>query len=205
MDICGVSFGAKPINDITIKKYDRKKKDFINIPVKFVMLESDNRSDIKVLDKIANQWAKADYMRRIATASHWMNELPISIYALTTQKDKFEKLKSSKILGFAEMRKNENFPDYDWLHYLQVKPEAINTQKGENKTYQYVGTSMINSLKRIYRNISLFSADSPYVENFYRKNGFIEDYMLTRHYLWSSNVFRRLKIRIENYIHKYGF
>lgn len=205
MSTLDVSFGAKPVNSITIKKYDKNKKNFIDIPAKFVMLESGNNSDIKVLDRIATQWTNADYIRRIATASHWMNELPINIYALTTQKDKFDKLKPSKILGFAEMRKNANFPDYDWLHYLQVKPEAMNTQKGENKSFQSVGTAMIKSLKKIYHNITLYAADSPYVENFYKKNGFIEDYMLTRHYLWSSNIFKRLKVRIENFIHKNGF
>lgn len=205
MDICGVSFGAKPINSITIKKYSKKKQDFIDVPAKFVRLEADNRSDIRVLDKVAQQWTGADYIRRIATASHWMNELPISIYALTTQTDKFDKLKSSKILAFAEMRLNENFPKYDSLYYLQVKPEAMNMGKDKNEGYQSVGTSVIKSLKKIYHNISLFSADSPYVENFYKKNGFIEDYMLTRHYLWSSNVLRRMKIRVDNFIHKYGF
>lgn len=205
MDICGVSFGAKPINNITIKKYDKKQKDFIDVPAKFVKLEPDNRSDIRVLDEIANQWTGADYIRKIATASHWMNEVPISIYALTTQKDKFDKLKPSQILGCVEMRKDKNFPKYDWLYYLQVKPEAMNTEKGKNKGYQYVGTSMIKSLKKIYHNISLFSADSPFLENFYRNNGFIEDYTLTRHYLWSSNILRRLKIRLDNFIHKSRF
>ena len=195
-------FWCKPINNITIKKYDKKQKDFIDVPAKFVKLEPDNRSDIRVLDEIANQWTGADYIRKIATASHWMNEVPISIYALTTQKDKFDKLKPSQILGCVEMRKDKNFPKYDWLYYLQVKPEAMNTEKGKNKGYQYVGTSMIKSLKKIYHNISLFSADSPFLENFYRNNGFIEDYTLTRHYLWSSNILRRLKIRLDNFIHK---
>ena len=204
MNIDSVNFGAKPINSIKIKKYDKNKGDFVDIPAKFVRLDADNRSDIKVLDKIAKNWKNADYIKKIATASHWMKTLPINIYALTTQQDGFDKLKSSRILGFAEMRKDDNFPKYDWLYHLQVKPEAINTEIGAKKGYQHIGKSIITSLKKIYHNISLFSADSPYLESFYKKNGFIEDYMNTRHYFWSSNVFKRWAIKFANFRFKYG-
>jgi hypothetical protein len=199
-----VTFGAKPINDVIIKKYNKSKKEYVDFPAKFVKLEAGNYSDIKVVDKIAQQWTNAVYIKKIATASHWMKTLPIEIYALTTQKDKFDRLKSSKILGFAEMRKEKDFPDYDSLYYLQVKPQVMNITGYDNKSYKYTGTSIIKSLKKIYHNISLFSADSPNVENFYRKNGFIKDYMLTRHYLWSSNPLKRLKIQILNFRFEYG-
>ena len=204
MNISSVSFGAKPINDVVIKKYNKSTGVYEDYPAKFVKIESGKKADIVAIDKAAKNWKGAFYIGKIATAAHWLDSLPIEIYALTTQQDKFNKLKSSKILGFAEMRKDSNFPDYDWLYYLQVKPKAINISGQDNKTYQHTGTSMIKSLKKIYKNISLFSADSPYLEEYYKRNGFIEDLEYTRHYLWSSNIFKRLKLRIKKFILQLG-
>ena len=203
MNIDSISFGAKYLNTVTIKKYDKNTKGYVDLSANFVKLEHDNKFDIAAVDKTAEKWKDAKYIRKIATASHWFNSLPIDIYALTTQKDKFSKLKPAKILGFAEMRKDEAFPKYDLLYHLQVKPDAINVNNSDAK-YKYVGTSILNSLKKIYKNIFLYSEGNPNVKKFYQNNGFIEDSMLRRRYLWTSNIFRKIKIYCYNKIHRFG-
>ena len=205
MDICGISFCAKPINDVIIQKYNKKTGLFDHLSVKFIKIEPDNKNDIRAIDKAAQKWTDAKYIRKIATASHWSGSLPIDIYAVTTQKDKFNMLKPNRILGFAEMRKDKNFPKYDWLYHLQVKPEAINVNNpNPQKEYKHVGTSILNSLKKVYKNIFLYSEDSPNIEKFYRDNGFIEEYIFNRRFYWSSNFFNRLKIYLHNKFNIWG-
>lgn len=205
MDIDSINFGAKFINKVTIQKFDKKTKGFVDYPANFVKLESGKHSDIKVVDKAAEQWKGAKYIQRIATASHWMDATSIDVYALTTQKNKFENLKYSKVLGFAEMRNDERRPKFKWLYYLQVKPSAQNIDNSGKKDYKHVGSSTLQSLKKIYKNISLFSADSPNIEQFYESHGFIQDYEGKAHYVWCSNILKRLKIRWNAYRISRGF
>lgn len=200
MNTDGINFGAIQINKkpILINKYNNATKQFEKIPTNFIRLDSYNE-DIKAVEAAASAWTNALYIKKIATASHWMKTLPIEIYALTIQKDNFDKLEHEKILGFAEMRNDDNNPRYKWLYRLQVKPEATNVNNN-NKIYNYVGTNIIKSLKKIYKNISLFSIKNPNIEKFYKNNGFIEDYRGEKHYVWTSNLITRFKIYLDKLI-----
>jgi hypothetical protein len=61
-----VSFGAKPLYDTKIKKFDREKTGFVELPVNFVKLEP---SDIRIIDVLAETWEGAEYINKIATAT----------------------------------------------------------------------------------------------------------------------------------------
>ena len=204
MDIDSVSFGAKPVSSVIVQKFNKKTKNFEDCLVNFVKLEPNNKSDIKAVDKVAQLWKGAKYIQKIATASHWMGKVPINIYALTTQKDKFERLKYSKILGLAEMRIDDKRPNFDWLYHLQVKPNAMNVNNLGEKTHKHVGTGILKSLKKVYKNICLYSEDSPNIEAFYKSNDFKNDYISIRRYFWTNNIFTKLKILWNNYIMKTG-
>ena len=205
MDIDRVNFGAKYINTIKIKKFDEVSESFANYSVAFVKLDPNNKDDLRVVDAAVIQWKDADYIKKIATASHWIGKAPIEVYALTTQKNNFNKLKPSKILGFAEMRKDQIRLDFNWLYYLQVNPKAININKtNSSNQYKYVGTSILKSLKKIYNNISLYSVNIPPIIKFYKDNGFIKDFIGENHYLWTSNLLKRLKIYYEQFMHASG-
>ena len=202
MDIDSISFGALPINNTKILQFDKKTKRFLPEKVKFVQIDSRNKLDITALDSLIDKWKGADYIRRIVTASHWVGIAPIEVYAITSQKDKFESLDSEKILGLAEMR-DDIRPNYKRLHYLQVNPKAINVNQTGDKNYKLVGRKMIKSLKKIYKRIALDSADSPNIEKFYQNNCFIKDYRTEGRYLWSSNIIERIMIRIDNFRNMY--
>ena len=178
MEINRINFGAKPINDVTIKKWDKQTKKFADYPAKFVKIDSENPIDLSVLNTLAQKWKDAKYIQQIATASHWMNVrkyVEIDVYALTSQQKDFEQLRQNKILGVVEMR-NEK-----------------------------AGSSILDSLKKIYGKMSLFADEGKNIQKFYKKNGFIEDYQGKNHYSWSSNIFERLVIRINAFIRKKGF
>ena len=207
MEINRISFGAKPINDVTIKKWDRQTKKFTDCPAKFVKIDSENPIDLSVLNTLAQKWKGAKYIQRIATASHWMNirkYVEIDVYALTSQQKDFERLRQNKILGVVEMRNDPNDSKNRKVWYLQVKPSVMNVNNQNNK-YEKAGTSILDSLKKIYTRMSLYADDDKNIQKFYKKNGFIEDYQGRNHYSWSSNIFERLRIRINAYIRKNGF
>lgn len=207
MEINGVSFGAKPINKVNIKKWDKNSKTFEKFPATFVKIES-NKLDLSAINNVAQKWKGATYIKRIATNSHWMDMrdyVEIDVYALTTQEKNFDKLKPNKIIGVAEMRSDEKRPNWRKLHYLQVKPDFINIDNSDKKKYKNVGKAIVKSLKKIYSNISLYSDDIKSVKEFYERNGFISDYSTINHYSWSSNFFTRLKIRFNAYMMRQGF
>lgn len=196
-----ISFGAKPINNPIRKIFDRKSIKYTDLPAEFVKLE---HTDIKAIDNIAETWENAQYAKKIATASHWMQSLPIEIYALTGQKDNFHKLDPTKIFALAVMKPDDKRKGFKWLYYLQVKPEMINVDNNGRKFYRHTGTAMLNSLKRIYSKISLYSTGSKNVKAFYENNGFVEDYTGENHYIWTSNIISRLKLKLEKMMIKFG-
>ena len=207
MEVSSVTFGAKPINDVVIKKLDKSTKEFIDYPAKFVKIDPDNKVDLSVLNLLVQKWKGATYIRRIATNSHWMKSrkyVEIDVYALTTQNNNFERLKPNKILGLAEMRNDADNPKNRKLWHLQVKPSAINVNN-KNKQYKYVGSSMLDSLKKIYKNMSLCSDDNKNIKEFYKKNNFVEYYEGRNHFSWSSNLFTMLKIRIKALKNKWKY
>jgi len=197
-----INFTALPINKVNIKKYDKKTKNFINYPANFVRLVANDRNDINAVNKCAQQWKNADFIDKIATAAHWIgyrNGVEINVYALTTQKNNLKKLNPQYILGLAEIRTDNENPQNTILYHLQVKPSAINVHNKDNKSYKKVGTSIVKSLQKQFKNISLFSIKDTDVENFYKNLGFIEDYFGEKHFTWSSNILKRLKVRFDKF------
>lgn len=197
MQIDSVSFGAIPINTAVIKKYNKISEKFVNYPVHFVKLDANNKGDLEAVNKIVPKWKSAKYIQQIATSAHWMKEKPIEIYALTSQNENFERLQPNYILGFAEMREDKYDSENTLLRYLQVRPGAINVNQKHRINYKYVGSTILKSLKQIYDNISLFADNDKHIEAFYKKNGFISDFKGARHYAWSKNIIKRLRMHIE--------
>ena len=196
--INSINFKAQPLNKINIQMYEKKSKSFIPCTVTFVRLDASNKTDMEAIEKSAKTWKNSRYIQRIATAAHWMNIVPIEVYALTRQQKNFSKLNHNKILGFAEMRTDDNDKRFKSLYYLQVREEARNINNPKNKTYKKVGSSILTSLKNIYKNISLFSDGGTALEQFYTKNNFIKDAACPKRFLWSSDYLMKLKIYIEN-------
>ena len=198
-----ISFGAISCNKVRIKVFDENAKKFLSKPAFFVKLEASNRDDITAVNFAAETWKGAPYITKIAKASHFMKSDDIDVYALTTQTSGFERLNPNRLIGFAEVRNNCNLPKFNLLYHLQVKPAVMNVDRYGKKTHKYVGSSILHSLKKIYKNITLFSADSPNVEKFYIHNGFVRDAKQPQRFLWSSNIFKKLQIHWNNFLFKF--
>ncbi len=205
MDIDSISFGATPLNKVRVKRLDSKTNKFKNIPAYFVRLDAKNKGDLIAANSVAKNWKGAKYIKKIATASHWMNVrnyVEIDVYALTTQSKEFENLNPNLILGMAEIRNND-VNNYYHINHLQVKPEAINVNKKDNK-YKYIGSSILSSLKKVYKSLSLDSEDDKNIEAFYRRNGFFDDYTRDGRFIWHSDIIKRIKLCIDKFLRKAG-
>lgn len=202
MEVNSVNFGATPVNKINILKHNKSAKAFVDEQAYVVKLDHNNRSDMSAVNKLVPKWKGAKYIQKIVTASHWMGcreNVEIDVYALTTQQKDFNKLRPNKILGLAEMRNNPKDEKDRILYHLQVKPTSMNVGNYGYKGHKHVGKGLIESLKKIYKNISLFSEDNPNILRFYESNGFIKDYKGSNHYSWSSNLFKRMYLLFQKY------
>ena len=100
-----ISFTAKFISPATVKKLTPNGK-YVDIEVSAVKLASKNKDDLSALEKINKEWGADTYASNILDEASSTNEFykdyRPTVYAITTQRDNFEKLEPEKVLGLAE-------------------------------------------------------------------------------------------------------
>lgn len=201
-NIDNINFGASPCKKTHIKIFDEKLQKFVKCPVTLIKLDAKNELDRYAVHFAEQTWKEAKYIKKIATASHFMSFNEIDIFALTTQKKNFDELIFNKIIGFAEMRPDET-KKRAFLNRLQIRPDVINVNQSAKKTHKHVGKAFLNSLKKVYKKITLDSEDSPNIIKFYKNNGFIENYLQRGRFQWNSNPIANWKLKIRNYMAKH--
>ncbi len=165
-------FKAKFIKSIQIQKLNNKKL-YQPEQVSFIEIEPDNFEDVWALSQAAKNWFPEDYASNIAYNATLLFNKTLDctknkIYAITSQKDRFQTLDEFQLLALADIENIDN--DSIVLNHLQVKPNSTN--RYIERKYKYIGTKMLDALKNMYNNITLTSARGS-VKNFYIKNGFI--------------------------------
>lgn len=148
-----------------------------NMNLSFAKIIRWNEDDIQALEDIT-KWENDKFACNIY--KHLKDGCAADIYLSTSQTDNFEKLDSSKILGIAQITPNHILGAF--LDYFQVKPDLNN--KG-------LGSSILDSLKRIYNKISLMPLQDEKVIKFYKKNGFYEYPEKSNFYMWYKDIFER--------------
>lgn len=172
--ISNLNFGAKYVKEAQVKKYNPIKNSYDSLNVSFVEMEPDNIEDYFAINDIVRYWYDEKYASNIAYSLSLLrnNCLPrdsYKIYALTTQKDKFDLLNIEEILALGEVFEKTPKKTLE-LNYLQVDPKLVYSYK--QRDYKDVGTAFLNVLKSFdkVKSIVLTSACSAAV--FYKKNGF---------------------------------
>ena len=164
-----INFKASLINTSTIKKQIKNTNKYIDTKASFIELDLSSRKDMRTLKRLKSKW-NAPFLNSIF--SHAKRKLPNwKLYALTTQEDNYDKLKTDDILGFAQTSKYT--PSMINLEYLQVKPEY--THRNKQTQFKHIGSSIIDCLKNL-ENISRIDVTSVLEEvDFYILNGFSFD------------------------------
>ena len=171
--INNIIFGAKYITNAPVKKFNYIKAKFEPYNASFVQIEPSNRTDYSAIKEIVKNWEYGMFTREIFKTIQKLRdgELPdslVKVYAVTKQRNNFEKLRDDDILAIGEITKKSD-KDIE-LEYLQVNPDLIYDY--EQKKFKHTGSAFLNILKGLngIRSIVLNSVYS--ATEFYEQNGF---------------------------------
>lgn len=183
-----INFKANYIKRVDIQKYDGQ--NYNPCKANLVLL---NQKDMPALSEIADMW-DTNLTRGIKSAYEY--KLPDErLYAVTLQKDSFEKLYPSKVLGMTYFNENSGSsnrvieflhtrpdcisPDYksDFQKLMQHIKKLIFRKKQivkKQPAYKHVGESLVSAMKELYpdKPIVLYSLSE--AVSFYKKNDFIK-------------------------------
>lgn len=180
-----ICFGAIFKNPVKILKKD-VTGNYIPHNAAFVEIEPNNNADIKALANINRYWAERDQYAcdMYATALELRSDKALQnntrIFAVTEQKDKFEKLNDKKILGLAEVSTRK--PKVFYISYIQVDPRNVFSISPE---FKRVGTRILDSVK-LFANRILLSPSSKSIAKFYEENGFKPSKFSLSIYEWTK-------------------
>ncbi|MBE7704073.1 MAG: GNAT family N-acetyltransferase [Cyanobacteria bacterium SIG28] len=174
-----ITFGANYISTANIKKYSPSKQ-YTDCAANIVQLMPESKRDFKAIREVAGLWRNADFARDIrdhfegTRVAPRRDSNPKFYYALTKQKNDFENLDSSSVLGIAEVTNNSegNFR----IDYIQVDPKyEYNEERKSASKYKSIGSAMMKTFEKIldFRKITVtpvFSACE-----FYEKLGYKVD------------------------------
>ena len=146
--------------------------------VNWVKFDRKNPLDVMALTYAAN----IAYRAMLMSETRLENE-PCEIYIMTKQDSDFDDLDDSKILGMAEINKEDK--NSIELNYIQVDPEQ--TSLSQRAEYKNIGSKMLDLLKNKYAHkVIKLRADAGSVSEFYKKNGFVLKDEKKRYFEWNG-------------------
>lgn len=184
-----LAFKARFLQNIPVLKFNYKTKNYDKVLSSFVEFDPKNIDDAKALSEVVNYWENDKYACCILNGFEYCTKNldkfeKYKVFALTSQKNNYDKLISDELLGLAQMDIEDGQTHY--LSYLQVKPAYIEQYNIlGNRIYKGIGSGILSALKKIYNSISL-RASSSGLDSFYKKNNFDLMSKSERKYLWKE-------------------
>lgn len=184
-----LAFKARFLQNIPVLKFNYKTKNYDKVLSSFVEFDPKNIDDAKALSEVVNYWENDKYACCILNGFEYCTKNldkceKYKVFALTSQKNNYDKLISDELLGLAQMDIEDGQTHY--LSYLQVKPDYIEQYNIlGNRIYKGIGSGILSALKKIYNSISL-RASSSGLDSFYKKNNFDLMSKSERKYLWKE-------------------
>ncbi len=166
-----INFTANHIKNVNIMKkcYNQYKP----CDVALVEMDVKNKNDIKAMEKTTLLWDTTftsfvlDDMERCSKYTKHPSWL--KIYALTTQKDNFEKIQASKILGVLELIKQG---DSAKIETLQTNTKYIKEKFNPTPKYKHIGSELVSHVQNQFFDKELFLIPVKKAVDFYKKLGF---------------------------------
>ena len=179
-----ISFGAKFVQKLPIRKYSYEKKDYIQDYANLVELDVHDKKDIRALDDIAIDFGGDSYVNNMCAyvkqiARTEKNKINKNIFVLTRQEDNFENLKTLGVLGVAETSKMGDKTIE--LEYLQVHPMYVYARPP--RSVKGIGSAIVKYLQLVNDKITLIATSSA----FYKKCGFKKVSPNGNRMLWEKN------------------
>lgn len=176
-----ISFEARFIKNVPVKKYSYFKKSYQEEPSKLIEFDPKDSIDIENLENIAKDFGGDSFANNIYIHAKYLKEHleeNVRYIGITRQKDNLDKLDASQVLGVAELT-NKTSKEIE-LEFLQVHPQYLNSYY--RPSIKNTGTAILNYLKECYDRITLKS--SPNATFFYKKNGFTQIDVKKRLFEW---------------------
>ena len=169
-----LAFKARFLQNIPVLKFNYKTKNYDKVLSSFVEFDPKNIDDAKALSEVVNYWENDKYACCILNGFEYCTKNldkceKYKIFALTSQKNNYDKLISDELLGLAQVK-----PDYIEQYNILG-----------NRIYKGIGSGILSALKKIYNSISL-RASSSGLDSFYKKNNFDLMSKSERKYLWKE-------------------
>lgn len=165
-----ISFTAKFISPATVLKSAETGK-YLQKTVSCVELSPKSKKDLQSLKDLHELWGHGNYSGDIYYDAKdfdgYFEEYRPSFFAITKQKDNFEKLVPEDILGIAET--STTFGAIKNLDYLQTNPNFLNKVQ---PAFKHIGMAMLKFIEEIYKGQRLEIISASKTENFYLKNGY---------------------------------
>lgn len=174
-DMTAINFTANLVDSPTIKQ--RKYGFFWKpIDVSIVELDSTKLSDVNALGKTSKSWEKkgAIYVNHILYniipyLKAGFADIKDHYYALTTQRDNFEKLEPENILGLMLFREKNDYKNE--ICYLEVSPSTTK-RKNLFRKYKEVGKTLVEFVKSQFSQKKIEVWSDLDAIDFYKKRGF---------------------------------
>lgn len=158
------TFKAKPLLKTNVlKKALNSAEEYLPKEANIIEMSYENPEDSKVLETIKNDWVGAEFTPMICS-SYTTPER--KIYAITSQKENFEKPDADKILGVADFAIKG---DKALLRFLQADSRII---KEKNREIKGVGKAIMQGIIKHLKTLNCNSMDlyaSRDVQPFYKK------------------------------------
>lgn len=183
-----INFTGSFVKNVTISKSiaDGKMKPE---NVALVKLDKTDPRDTMTLAETAYKWENvaSGYASNI-----YCDSLKAKIYpdvsnehyfALTTQKENFEKLEADKILGLSLFYEKQS-PNNE-IAWLQANP-STNHEAGQ-RTYKNIGKALVNFMKGLFKKPIFVQTDKKAIP-FYQKLGFIQTERLPEQMIYKQEL-----------------
>ncbi len=164
-----ISFGAKFIRKLPVKKYSYTDKIYKQDTANLVELDVHDKKDMQALEDIAKDFGGDSYVNNVyIDARQFANtdksKVKKKFFVLTRQIDDFENLKTLGVLGVAEISKIS--PKGIELDYLQAHPMYVYARAP--RFVKGIGSAIVKYLQLVNDKITLIATSSA----FYKKQGF---------------------------------
>lgn len=175
------NFKAQYLFPAKVQKLNPTNNEWVKVDTCIAELHPKDIKDLNVLADLNVMWRAninemcfASDLYQDALNVHtnaWQeSEAKRNFWALTTQKENFERLVPEEILGISEITADCNNGPYE-IAYLQVAPE--HKRNSHFREFKYVGSAIMNKILEFFKGNIVLTADSSAVD-FYKIFGFVE-------------------------------
>ena len=169
-----ITFGSIYKSSASVNKIS-KNKELIPHNVAFVEMKPDSMYDNLTLNIVANilpkrkKFARTMWENFVMTYKGKSKDAKVKYFAITKEQPNYKFVKPNNVLGMVEVSFYPLTGNAVFVNYIQVLKNFI-----FNK-FDHVGTSIIDSIKKLYPDKDIILNAIPSTVPFYEKNGFFKE------------------------------